>query len=596
MGGLQSRVEHMGSNKLLQRLASPEHISVDDVFWNRLLLFERRPFTLNEDEILYEKCKNLCTMFAANNLRSGNFGSLLRVFLSKSSEVLVSAELDDGTCSLYTHNALLIIRHLLRHLIHKYPESEIIRQLEAPGPSSVKKPDTEPMLVQLVDSLIDTIVHVPVRDATYNLHMETTRTLLTLLSLSQFTVESSSALEVYRLIYQNRQAECFLLTLVSRLISQHKQPEETGGSIILHIADFFGLFTPPTDPDSSPLARISVLLITVLINHCLDGNNVYRNYLSCISDGMSDLFKSICYALDKEETTLILYYLLHRNTSFRAFVLSRSDIPSLVLPMLRTIYRGSDNNCHHMYMSLIILLILTEDNVFNKKIHTTMIKNVSWYTDRNLTEISLGGLIILVTTRTVQYNLLKMRDEYLHTNCLAALANMSSQFTELHPYVCQRLIGLFEVLARTYNRANQELVAIERALRIILEVLNSCLSNQLVHNTNLIYTLLYKKDIFETFRNNPAFQDIIHNLDQVMQYFTSKLDMEGESCNDVDTVSAVIVKAAHQWPTHRLQKFPELKFKYVEEEKPDEFFIPYVWSLVTQYSNIYWQTSLFRQH
>lgn len=29
-----------------------------------------------------------------------------------------------------------------------------------------------------------------------------------------------------------------------------------------------------------------------------------------------------------------------------------------------------------------------------------------------------------------------------------------------------------------------------------------------------------------------------------------------------------------------LQKFPELKFKYVEEEQPEEFFIPYVWSLV----------------
>ncbi|KAK9408809.1 dymeclin-like [Crotalus adamanteus] len=27
-------------------------------------------------------------------------------------------------------------------------------------------------------------------------------------------------------------------------------------------------------------------------------------------------------------------------------------------------------------------------------------------------------------------------------------------------------------------------------------------------------------------------------------------------------------------------KFPELKFKYVEEEQPEEFFIPYVWSLV----------------
>ncbi|KAJ3606038.1 hypothetical protein NHX12_028081 [Muraenolepis orangiensis] len=27
-------------------------------------------------------------------------------------------------------------------------------------------------------------------------------------------------------------------------------------------------------------------------------------------------------------------------------------------------------------------------------------------------------------------------------------------------------------------------------------------------------------------------------------------------------------------------KFPELKFKYVEEDQPEDFFIPYVWSLV----------------
>lgn len=38
-----------------------------------------------------------------------------------------------------------------------------------------------------------------------------------------------------------------------------------------------------------------------------------------------------------------------------------------------------------------------------------------------------------------------------------------------------------------------------------------------------------------------------------------------------------------------LQKFPELKFKYVEEEQPEEFFIPYVWSLVySSAAGLYW--------
>ena len=41
-----------------------------------------------------------------------------------------------------------------------------------------------------------------------------------------------------------------------------------------------------------------------------------------------------------------------------------------------------------------------------------------------------------------------MRDKYLHTNCLAALANMSSKFNNLHTYVCQRINSLFNLLAK----------------------------------------------------------------------------------------------------------------------------------------------------
>lgn len=34
-----------------------------------------------------------------------------------------------------------------------------------------------------------------------------------------------------------------------------------------------------------------------------------------------------------------------------------------------------------------------------------MLKNVTWYKDKNLMEISLGGLIILVFLRTIQFNI-----------------------------------------------------------------------------------------------------------------------------------------------------------------------------------------------
>jgi hypothetical protein len=50
---------------------------------------------------------------------------------------------------------------------------------------------------------------------------------------------------------------------------------------------------------------------------------------------------------------------------------------------------------------------------------------------------------------------------------------------------------------------------------MVLEIINSCLSHQLAHNPNLIYTLLYKKHVFEPFRTHPAFQDIVQNIDAV---------------------------------------------------------------------------------
>ena len=60
-------------------------------------------------------------------------------------------------------------------------------------------------------------------------------------------------------------------------------------------------------------------------------------------------------------------------------------------------------------MSLIILLILSEDDLFNTSVHDCMLKGIDWYTERALAEISLGGLLILVVIRTIQYNMLKMR-------------------------------------------------------------------------------------------------------------------------------------------------------------------------------------------
>lgn len=61
----------------------------------------------------------------------------------------------------------------------------------------------------------------------------------------------------------------------------------------------------------------------------------------------------------------------------------------------------------------------------------------------------------------------------------------------------------------------QDLNVIEEVIRMMLEIINSCLTNSLHHNPNLVYALLYKRDLFEQFRTHPSFQDIMQNIDLV---------------------------------------------------------------------------------
>ncbi|KAJ8944929.1 hypothetical protein NQ318_013077 [Aromia moschata] len=339
------------------------------------------------------------------------------------------------------------------------------------------------------------------------------------------------------------------------------------------------------DFQEAPLAVQSLFPSLDDTRQPLSKQPLFIYYMSLYKNGSSDAI------------TLLLYVLLHRNSSFKSYLLTRPDLDQLIIPILRTLYNAPNSTSHHIYMSLIILLILSEDDSFNKMVHEKKLKNITWYTEKALTDISLGGILILVVIRIVQYNILKMRDKYLHTNCLAALANMSSQFRELHPYVCQRLVSIFGYLSKKYKSTNelkrdknkknlevavtvnenateleQDLQVLEEVLRMILEILNSCLSTNLANNPNLIYTLLYNKHIFESLKDNVVFQDIIHNIVVVINHFSQLLVQKSQYEVDTHQVLIVIQQGIKSWSKEKLVKFPDLKFKYVEEDRPEDFF------------------------
>lgn len=133
-----------------------------------------------------------------------------------------------------------------------------------------------------------------------------------------------------------------------------------------------------------------------------------------------------------------------------------------------------------------------------------------------------------------------------------------------------------------------DLAILEEVIRMVLEIINSCVTNTLHHNPNLVYTLLHRRELFAQFRTHPTFHDIIQNIDTVLSFFSARLEEHPDQTLSVGVVLDVIKQGTLKWPRERLKKFPELKFKYVEEEQPEEFFIPYVWSLVYKSSSMYW--------
>ncbi|XP_077792626.1 dymeclin isoform X5 [Podarcis muralis] len=647
MGASSSSVNELPENEYLKKLSGRERISENDPFWNQLLSFSfNTPTNSAELKLLEEAAISVCKSLVENNPRTGNLTALIKVFLSRTKELKISAECQNHLFIWQTHNALFIICCLLKVLICQMSEEELQVHFtyEEKTPGSYGS-ECEDLMEELLCCLIQLIVEIPLLDITYSISLEAVTTFVVFLSCQLFHKEILRESIIHKYLMRGRclpYTSRLVKTLLYNFIRQERspppgthvfQPESDGGGLLYGIASGVatGLWTvftlggvgskrAPQQEESSPLANQSLLLLLVLANltDAPDTPNPYRQAIMSFKNtqdstalpspnphtfqiNFNSLYTTLCEQQNSDQATLLLYILLHQNSNVRTYMLARTDMENLVLPILEILYHVEERNSHHVYMALIILLILTEDDGFNRSIHEVILKNITWYSERVLTEISLGSLLILVVIRTIQYNMTRTRDKYLHTNCLAALANMSAQFRSLHQYAAQRIISLFSLLSKKHNKVleqatqslrsslasddsplpdyAQDLNVIEEVIRMMLEIINSCLTNSLHHNPNLVYALLYKRDLFEQFRTHPSFQDVMQNIDLVISFFSSRIEQAGAELS-VERVLEIIKQGAVALPKDRLRKFPELKFKYVEEEQPEEFFIPYVWSLV----------------
>lgn len=320
----------------------------------------------------------------------------------------------------------------------------------------------------------------------------------------------------------------------------------------------------------------------------------------------ASLFDTLGMCLGDEGSILLLYSLVHGNSAFLEYVLVRTDLDTLLMPMLETLYNASSRTSNQIYMVLIIFLILSQDSSFNASIHKLILPSVPWYQERLLHQTSLGSLMVIILIRTVKYNLSKLRDVYLHTNCLATLANMAPHVHRLSAYASQRLVSLFDMLARKYNKLAElkndkmhmpngesregdnlpedmsaELHIYTDFLRIVLEILNAILTYALPRNPEVVYAIMHRQEVFQPFRNHPRFNELLENIFTVLDFFNSRMDaqkVDGEW--SVEKVLQVIVINCRSWRGEGMKMFTQLRFTYEQESHPEEFFIPYVWQVV----------------
>ncbi|KAL2948696.1 hypothetical protein AAZX31_20G138400 [Glycine max] len=415
---------------------------------------------------------------------------------------------------------------------------------------------------------------------------------------------------------------------------------------------FSYLVSSSGEESKSPIADISIHVLLVLVHYhkCLVSED-YANHKSSTSDSLlkenphfsdnpyckalehaidceldrvdiegyahsarhiklpfASLFDTLGICLADEAAVLLLYSLLQGNSAFLEYVLVRTDLDALLMPILEALYNAPSRTANQIYMLLIILLILSQDSSFNASIHKLILTGVPWYKERLFHQTSLGSLMVIILIRTVQYNLSKLRDVYLQTTCLATLANMAPHVHRLSAYASQRLVSLFDMLSRKDNKLHiakgnsvegnnlvedmsTELHIYTDFLRLVLEIINAILTYALPRNPEVVYAIMHRQEVFQPFKNHPRFNELIDNIYTVLDFFNSRMDAQREDGDwSVHEVLQVIIVNCRSWRGDGMKMFTQLRFTYEQESHPEEFFIPYVWQLVLSHCGFSFNT------
>mmetsp|Transcript_12372 Transcript_12372/g.17843 ORF Transcript_12372/g.17843 Transcript_12372/m.17843 type:complete len:946 (-) Transcript_12372:3-2840(-) len=303
------------------------------------------------------------------------------------------------------------------------------------------------------------------------------------------------------------------------------------------------------------------------------------------------LFESFGSIVHTESGALLLYTFLQSSPAFSAAVAARSDLDTLVMPLLRTLYfstgksqlkkdakapnatntasvngkRNEETPSHspskfrpfrsrsQLYLILILLLLFSQDASFGPDaFRRVTLKSIPWYKERVLKDINLGSLILLVLLRCITCNLNRLQDAFFLSNCCAVLLNIAPNVENLHSYASMRLASVtiscmkrFGVLVETHGReSSDDLTTLPgmygEASRALLQLLKQTLRNdKLEKNLHLVYALVYLQDDFDGAVKSAMFTTELGRIPWIIAQADSIIRGDGQTITAVQAMDVL---------------------------------------------------------
>jgi len=333
--------------------------------------------------------------------------------------------------------------------------------------------------------------------------------------------------------------------------------------------------------------------------------------------------KALVGKLQESAYALVLYCLVHRNVSFRRYVVCRADVADVVLvPILEALQKlptapssgavptgadgaaaggGADSAAAGMPSAppaqglalLLTLLELTGDRGFCEAASRTTLADGSRVlgNSRAVQNVAVSSLLIALLLKVAHWNFATCRHAFFNRAVSGILANLAANGVErLHWYTAGRMIEVTTLLARNALKPlaePPEPAELHRAgmvrefLRSLTRLLSGCLRAPLVaKNCTLVYALqrAYPSQL-ASLEDDPEIGPPLRHVRAVVDWFQAQCPPDDSGRGEESSVQLARLEAASGRLPAEVQEMAAGggRFTYRERLGATAFFAPEVW-------------------